>query len=1011
MSAASRHLAVIGFALLTGFGGSASRAGATPSSAPVTVTTQDQAGESCSAALDPSAARDPNAVAPLKVSCGASETAVGTVRASLLPLDVPEGGAGRHAAIENAAMRSNAAAEIGRRMVCGQRKWFPLADGHELGLASCKLRDGNWPQVVVTYADGKMLYQATGLPVLLPVLTHAIAAQSGKPLDLPQDAAKSVVVNCTAADYAASDDLLRQARLANSRGSSSDAEESYRKALDIQIRVFGPDAPGAGEMLTSLALEVSNQQRFEEASSLFRRAEPIVEKSSSDFYRARLLAYRALDAANRRQYEEALQYARSATALRRRAMAAETNLPDDSGATATQAIDRGELLHSLMIEAQMLLRLDDLASAEAAGGEALNIIVQTPDLPPWWRPSVLAFMGDLNAKEGRLAVAERQHIDALGFRRQIFGESGPTALSYLALGRIYAAEDLRPKALASFHAAFDILEKERSARAAVAFDQIAPFLAFAADPSAKPAPETDAEVFRAIQLSGASVADQTIERSAARLGSSDPAVSELIRQSEADRRRRDTLRIQYAEETGKPSALRDAQRETSIAQDIVASDKDLDKVTKQLEQNYPGYAGLAESGLVTLDAFRQVLAPGEALVSFAFGNKSGWVVLVTGDRLIARPLNLSDDTVTSRVASLRRAFVPRLGNLPRYDVGEAFSLYTDLLGPVAAELGGVRRMIVVAHGALASLPLSVLVTHAPAGNRGDSYDDVGWLIKDYAVSEVPTIRAFVAMRGAEAHRTQPAMPFLGYAAPAFSGAPAQPDKSTGRAVSALTAISDECRQGGPVAPEMLRALAPLPETATEVTTIAALLGAAPGSVHIGANASETNLRQQKLDQYGVLYFATHGLLPGELRCQSEPGLALSPPSSPAQSAADDGLLEASEIASLKLDADLVVLSACNTAQGGDRFGGDALSGLAEAFFFAGARGLIASHWEVPSKATVTLMTGLFGQVKTLGTAEALRQSQLRLLTQSATAHPFYWGAFTLIGDGLIGSERTAARQP
>jgi len=171
---------------------------------------------------------------------------------------------------------------------------------------------------------------------------------------------------------------------------------------------------------------------------------------------------------------------------------------------------------------------------------------------------------------------------------------------------------------------------------------------------------------------------------------------------------------------------------------------------------------------------------------------------------------------------------------------------------------------------------------------------------------------------------------------------------------------------------------------------------------IGAAASEANLRRQALGEYNVLYFATHGLLPGELRCETEPGLALSPPPGASTTTADDGLLDASEVASLSFNAELVVLSACNTAAGGGRFGGEALSGLAEAFFYAGARTLIASHWQVPSLATERLMTGLFdraGPRLAGGIAESLRQAQLAIASDAATAHPYYWAAFTVIGDG------------
>jgi CHAT domain-containing protein len=181
------------------------------------------------------------------------------------------------------------------------------------------------------------------------------------------------------------------------------------------------------------------------------------------------------------------------------------------------------------------------------------------------------------------------------------------------------------------------------------------------------------------------------------------------------------------------------------------------------------------------------------------------------------------------------------------------------------------------------------------------------------------------------------------------------------------------------------------------------LGASPDDILLGDGATETALRAKPLDQYAVLYFATHGMLPGELHCQAQPGLVLSPPSTPAQSTNADGLLTASEIADLKINASLVVLSACNTgAAGGTRFGGGALEGLADAFFNAGAHAVLASHWEVPSAATQALMTSTFATLAkdpNHDAAEALRQAQLALIAQDATAHPFDWAAFTLIGDG------------
>jgi len=148
----------------------------------------------------------------------------------------------------------------------------------------------------------------------------------------------------------------------------------------------------------------------------------------------------------------------------------------------------------------------------------------------------------------------------------------------------------------------------------------------------------------------------------------------------------------------------------------------------------------------------------------------------------------------------------------------------------------------------------------------------------------------------------------------------------------------------------------------------------------------------------VIAFATHGLLPAELSCRTEPALA--PP--PAAIGGDDGLLAASDVARLRLDADLVVLSACNTAAPDGRLGGESLSGRARAFFYAGARALLVSHWAVESRSTLQLTTGLFESQRRdalLGRAEALRRAQMALWQEPQTAHPLFWAPFVLVGDG------------
>jgi hypothetical protein len=218
----------------------------------------------------------------------------------------------------------------------------------------------------------------------------------------------------------------------------------------------------------------------------------------------------------------------------------------------------------------------------------------------------------------------------------------------------------------------------------------------------------------------------------------------------------------------------------------------------------------------------------------------------------------------------------------------------------------------------------------------------------------------------------------------------------------------------------IRMQAPLPETADELCAVARDLGASGDDIRLGSHATETEVKQLsqagELSKYRIIHFATHGALAGQVSGDSEPGLLLTPPEKGTET--DDGYLSASEIAALKLDADWVILSACNTAAGGAD-GAEALSGLARAFFYAGARALLVSHWSVYSGATVKLITGAVSTMsanKGIGRAEAMRRSMLALIDKGAPdeAHPTFWAPFVVVGEGgvtLMPAVKAAAPVP
>jgi CHAT domain-containing protein len=220
-----------------------------------------------------------------------------------------------------------------------------------------------------------------------------------------------------------------------------------------------------------------------------------------------------------------------------------------------------------------------------------------------------------------------------------------------------------------------------------------------------------------------------------------------------------------------------------------------------------------------------------------------------------------------------------------------------------------------------------------------------------------------------------------------------------------TGVAPVATRGGLVDLAHLKAQTPLPETADELCAVARDLGADASEMRLGARATERAIKALSasgaLARYRIVHFATHGTLAGQLTGTSEPGLILTPPAAATEE--DDGYLSASEIAGLKLDADWVILSACNTAAAGAT-GAEALSGLARAFFYAQARALLVSHWEVYSDATVNLITAAVGEITrdpTVGRSEALRRSMLALIDKGEPqeAHPAYWAPFVVVGEG------------
>ena len=357
--------------------------------------------------------------------------------------------------------------------------------------------------------------------------------------------------------------------------------------------------------------------------------------------------------------------------------------------------------------------------------------------------------------------------------------------------------------------------------------------------------------------------------------------------------------------------------------------------------------------------------------------------------------------INDRVAKLRAGLYntdPNAGSTP-FDLDASHQLYVALFGPIEATIAGKAKLLVVASGALTSLPFQVLVTKptSPATAPDDRNRAAAWLLNDKAINVLPSVSSLRALRSV-ARSSRATKPFIGFGDPVFQRSGGG-DRAAPRSLQPYQTYYN----GSVVDLDVLRrGLPALPETADALRAVAHALGATDGDLRLGTAATVTSVKQAALEQYRVVDFATHGLVAGEVGGLSEPALVLTLPDTP--TADDDGLLTASRVAKLNLDADWAVLSACNTAAG-DQPGAEGLSGLARAFFYAGARALLVSHWPVESDAAAKLTTGAFSELAkqpTIGRAEALRRSTRALIadrSSSRNANPSVWAPFVLVGEG------------
>ncbi len=503
-----------------------------------------------------------------------------------------------------------------------------------------------------------------------------------------------------------------------------------------------------------------------------------------------------------------------------------------------------------------------------------------------------------------------------------------------------------------------------------------------------------AEAFRIADVARGSAVQRAVLASSARASLPDPRLAELARKEQDAGQRRVALSRLLARlasnegDTGQIGA--DLQR------DIQRLGEEQQRLRRELASLYPDYLGLIDPRPPLPAELQAVLRPDEAAVVIYLAREQAYVWSMTAQQLAFHVLAQPRTRIEADVVRLRKALDLGEGSPGRFDTAIGYALYRSLLAPDEAIWGGAAVLNIVPHGALGQIPFAVLPSAAPDPRAGP--DKTAWLIRRVAIAQQPSASSFLSLRR-HASASGANKAFVGFGDPLFAEQGAVAAGSV-RKLRLLTSLPEA---NNAAANDPFRLLVPLPDTLLELKEIAQVLGSDnEQSLYLGRRASEGNAKRSGLNGYRIVAFATHGLIPGELSGLDQPALALANPRL-SDDQSNDGLLTLEEVLALRLDADWVVLSACNTGSP-DGLQNEALSGLGRGFFYAGARSLLVSNWAVDTVSARLLTTGVFReQVANPGMtrAEALRRSMLGVMQKDrgAYAHPAFWAPFTLIGDG------------
>jgi CHAT domain-containing protein/tetratricopeptide (TPR) repeat protein len=919
-------------------------------------------------------------------------------------------------------------------VVCQGTTTEMVDDLGSVAVRNCTLKSAAIRYKIYTYRKGPVLWVAEGLEgydSALKLGLRTVVADRivpGKVTVATTSVDDPVAFARVQAGTLDADQALAEGYRRNNSGDYAEAAEFFDTLQNRAAKGYA-ETDHAGEYLINRALQKSNLGDFAEADALFAEADRI---PTTDNVQTRLRRnFEALHQLNQQNYDVALvvldrpvapivqAVAQPGSAIEIGAqVAAEINsgvpVAQRLGATDSSTLTTDE--RARIIDAQALqirgtlLRLkgkpvEGRAALDQAMVQAISVrggrVLSITRL----RAQILAETGLTLEASGDIPGGESKMRASLALLETRYPATVAVNGARARLAAYLARRGKIPEAMTEFHAVVQTAADTHTPVTGLG-NLLSPYFQLLVEqmPST---PALASDFFLATQtLVRPGVADtQAILSRELSEGTGDG--SRLFRQARTLDRDIERSRIELANLVATPD--RTAAVDTAIAAtqaDLAQFSSDQVQTQAQLS-GYPQYRALTPSAL-TLAELQTALKPGEAYYKVTVVGRSIYGLYAASGYATAWRVPLSPEELGVAVDGLRDTIVKDEGgqlNTYPFDVDGAHKLYVALFAPVADKMPGVRHLIFEPDGALLRLPVNLLVTDQASVDRymtrtkatdSDQFDFRGtaWLGRHAAISTAVAARAF---RDARAARPSTArLQYLGFGQNAPVGSTVR--VASTRSLSGVGAI--DCNW-------------PLTEwdkpiSATELREASALVGAKRSDVVTGAAFTDTAVMGRKdLSDYRILHFATHGLVTAPRpECPARPALLTS-----FGGAGSDGLLSFREIYDLKIDADLVILSACDTAgkatvaatreAGVTTGGGNALDGLVRAFIGAGGRSVLASHWPAPDdfKATETLIAGLFQGAANASVGEALEAAEVKLMDDAKTSHPYYWSGFAIVGDG------------